>query len=124
MQKITRRAALRGTAAVAAVVAVPAAGIAQQDARLRALEQQWHRQRHYACYEQSGKTDEEQQPAFDRLFDLEDLIIEAPARSSAGIAVKLRLYVHYEKPADEFCTGNWQFVATALHDAERLVREG
>ena len=56
-----------------------------------------------------------------RLFKIEQRIIDTPARSPAGIAVKLRLFAHYEKPPAEFCIGNWQLMTTALHDAERLA---
>ena len=56
-----------------------------------------------------------------RLFKIEQHIIDTPAWSPAGIAVKLRLFAHYEKPAGEFCIGNWELMTTALHDAERLA---
>ena len=52
----TRRAALRGATAVAAMSAVPATAIAAAhiDGPLLALEQEWHRKLHYACIEQPG----------------------------------------------------------------------
>ena len=60
MQTLTRRAALKGATAVAAISAVPVAAIAAPliDSELLALEQEWQRQRHYACFEQPGDTDE------------------------------------------------------------------
>ena len=121
---ISRRTALLGTAAVASL----AAPVAMAEWRaapdpLLDLEEAWHRQRHYACYEQPGETDKERDPAFEDLYEIEKRIIRTNARSPAGIAVKLRLWAHcaLADPANtEDMSLDEGIVTSALRDAERL----
>ena len=124
---LTRRSALLGTAAVASLAApVAMAGYLNRDEPLLALERRWHVQRHYACYEQPGDTDEEREPAFDALYEIEKRIIRTNARSPAGMAVKLRLWAHCAL-ADPSNTEDMSLdegiVTSALRDAERLSGE-
>ena len=60
--------------------------------------------------------DEQTDPVHDRLFALEDQIAETPARSIAGIAVKLRICMF--RDGDDI-----DLVRAALRDAERLAGE-
>ncbi len=95
---LTRRAALRGGTATVAVIAGAGAVTARGavDEPLLDLERQWLRQRHYACHEQPGETDDERYPAFEALDGIEDQIEETPACSHAEVAVKLRMYARIE----------------------------
>ena len=65
-------------------------------------------------------------PFYFRLFAIERQIIDTPARSLAGIAVKLRLHVHYggyEDMQPEEIDWNDELVFAVLRDAERLSGE-
>ncbi len=122
---LSRRTALLGTAAVASLAApLAAAEYLSRDEPLLVLERQCRVQRHYACYEQPGETDKERAPAFDALYEIEKRIIRTPARSPAGMAVKLRLWAHCTM-ADPSNTEDMSLdegiVTSALRDAERLA---
>ncbi len=129
MQDITRRAALKGTAAVAAVAAVPTAASAD-DAHLRALYDEWDALWKYSA-EVRPVTDEQLDLKLDRLTDLEHAIAESPAQSVYGVLVKLRVHITSEDlgdtlphaPDGRVCLDHIQ-VPSALRDLERLVGEG
>ncbi len=130
MQDITRRAALQGTAAVAAV-AVPGVAVAHgDDAHLRALYDEWDALWKYSA-EVRPVTDEQLDLKLDRLTDLEHAIAESPAQSVYGVLLKLRVHITSEDlgdtlphaPDGRVCLDHIQ-VPSALRDLERLVGEG
>ena len=131
MQEITRRAALKGTAAVAAV-AVPGVATAAQgdDAHLRALYDEWDALWKYSA-EVRPVTDEQLDLKLDRLKELEYVIAESPAQSMYGVLVKLRVHMRSEgsedtwpcAPDGRLCLDHIQ-VPSAWRDLERLVGEG
>ncbi len=128
MQDITRRAALKGTAAVAAVAAVPTAASAN-DAHLRALYDEWDALWKYSA-EVRPVTDEQLDLKLDRLTDLEHAIAETQAQSMNGVLVKLRVHMRSEgsedtwpcAPDGRLCLDHIQ-VPSAWRDLERLVGE-
>ena len=97
---------------------------AQCDARVRA----W-------AARQTEKTDLERQagiddwdarlePFYQRQDAVEERIMDTPAQSVAGIAVKLRLAAHYADPGKEGPEGlDWdrRLMYRTLHDAEHLA---
>ena len=129
MQDITRRAALKGTAAVAAVAAVPTAASAN-DAHLRALYDEWDALWKKQC-RGCPVTDEQLDLKLDRLSDLEHAIAESPAQSVYGVLLKLRVHTTSEDlgdtlphaPDGRVCLDHIQ-VPSALRDLECLVGEG
>ena len=130
MQEITRRAALRGTAAVAAVAVPGVATAAQGDAHLRALYDEWDALWKYAA-EVRHVSDEQLDLKLDRLTDLEHAIAESPAQSVYGVLLKLRVHMRSEgsedtwpcAPDGRLCLDHIQ-VPSAWRDLERLVGEG
>ncbi len=140
MKKITRRTALRGTAAVAAVAAVPVAAplaaipINQAtDEPLQEMERQWLAWRDY-CRTYSDESDEARDPLYDRLNEIEFQIHRTPAKSPSGIAVKLRMWGRshgYSFPGEWWELSVEDFdgdldhmpIVSALRDAERLAGE-
>ncbi len=140
MQDITRRAALKGTAAVAAVgvpVAAPLAAIPisqATDEPLQEMERQWLAWRDY-CRTYPDESDEARDPLYDRLNEIEFQIHRTPAKSPSGIAVKLRMWGRshgYSFPGEwwELSVGDFDGdldhmpIVSALRDAERLAGEG
>ncbi len=130
MRKITRRNALKGSAAVVATVTsgpVTATAAAHPIEPLIELERQWRTRLNTAETLPDDMPDEERQPYFDAVWAAEIEIYETPAQSFAGLAVKLR---HYCDKAGIFNrSDSWGFdwhdelMKAALQDAERLARE-
>ena len=133
MQDITRRAALKGTAAVAtcAVAAPAVAAVDTTDAYLRTLYQQWDALWRFIGDMPPDTADEEFDPLDDRLKELEYVIAESPAQSVYGVLVKLRVHMRSEgsedtwsrAPDGRLCLDHIQ-VPSAWRDLERLVGEG
>ena len=71
--------------------------------------------------------DEEREPYYNVVADIEVEIRETPAQSAAGLAVKLRLHAHYgglfNRP--EWWGLDWkdELALATLRDAERLAGE-
>ena len=130
MQETTRRAALQGTAAVAAVAAVPTVASAD-DAHLRALYDEWDALWKYSGDMPPDTPDEVFDPLGDRLKELEYAIAESPAQSIYGALVKLRVHMRSEgaedtwpcAPDGRLCLDRIQ-VPSVWRDLERLVGEG
>ena len=135
----TRRTVLKGGAAIAALgaplAAISLTGTFPSSAAIQAvpvpigratveplleIEREWLAWLD-CCNNDPNESDQAIDARCAHLFEIEQRIIDTPARTPAGIAVKLRLFAHYEKPAGEFCIGNWELMTTALHDAERLA---
>ena len=131
MQKITRRAALRATAAVAAVAVPGVAAAHSDDAHLRALYDEWDALLQF-IRDMPGETpDEDLEPLDERLNYLERTIAATPAESSYGVLVKLRIQMWHEHesgPPGRTPGGKPYFdeiqVPSAWRDLERLVGEG
>ncbi len=104
---ITRRTALATTAAaittaaIAAPIAIKAAGVqaALAGDPLLALEQEWRAFRDY-IHNYPDESDAALDPLYNRLTNMEVRIYETPATTPAGIAVKLRLWGGYYGPFD------------------------
>lgn len=135
MKKITRRAALQGTAAVAAVAAVPTAASAD-DAYLVTLYRRWKaRCRQVDDYVHTiadDVSDEEHDALCQPLTDMEREIITTPAQSIRGVAVKFRVHVYMtygrqpswmDQPLDQLSYDRAD-IAAIYRDLERLVGEG
>ncbi len=132
---ISRRTALATgaaavvTGALTAPLAMKAAGVKAALAGppvepLLALEQDWLAQRDY-IHNYPDDSDAALNLLYDRQHALERGIMAAPARSFAGIAVKLRLATYYIHPGSLDREGfDWdeRFTLHALSDAERLAR--
>ena len=129
--KITRRTALRGAAAVAAIPVV--AGIAGDvaavaatpfdDAGLLAL---WELRRTLLSkVDDPAIPDDESDRYFDQFSRVTDMIVAAPIATPVGIALKLRIAVEYEeleldiKERPRLVMPH--AVVNALADAERLA---
>ena len=135
--QITRRAALRGAAAVAAVSAVPAVASAD-DAYLVALYRRWKtRRKQVSDYIRNSDPDvsnEEYNALCGPVLDMEYEIATTPAQTLRGIAAKFRAYVVIEGRPSAFLDQEidhlyWYdrekaYVASIYRDLERLVGEG
>ncbi len=114
MQEMTRRAALRGTAAVAAVAAVPSAfANTNQDADLETWEAQ------IPVWEQrfEGVDDEDAQDAIlDQMAALEWKIARAETTRPLGLAVKVRRVGFHEGGAE----WDQENIRTLLTSLERM----
>ena len=115
------------TAAVSAPLALKSASAkaALAGDPLLAMERQWLAQRDY-IHSFPHESDAEIDPLYDRQCALEKKIMTTPARSVAGIAVKLRLATYYTYPGPldrEGCDWDVRFTFHALNDAERLSGE-
>ncbi len=137
--QITRRAALKGTAAVAAVSAVPGVAVAQgNDAYLMALYRRWKTRRkqvsNYIDNLDYDVSDEKFEALGKPLLDMEYEIATTPAQTLRGIAAKFRAYVVIEGRPSAFLDQEidhlyWYdrekaYVASIYRDLERLVGEG
>ena len=107
---ISRRTALATTAAavvtgaITAPIAIEAAGVkaalagdpvvSPNDSDLLALEQEWANLRYY-INNYPDESDEALDPLYERLTEREEAIFCCPARTPAGLAIKLRLWDHY-----------------------------
>ena len=144
MQEMTRRAALKGTAAVATcAVAGTAVAANSQDAELLALSDQYwalHEDAKQLDHSAPGKPQPEYDAIYDRVSELNDeafeiatQIVNMPALTPQGLAAKLRIirleatfpdHMKQSKQWNKFdatvALGLW----TAREDAERLVGEG
>ena len=130
MKNISRRNALLGSAAIATTAAsgsVAAAVTAHPIEPLIELGRLWQARLQVANAIPDGVSWEAWQPHFDAVADLEVEIRETPAKSIAGLAVKLRLYAHYtslfDKPAGYDPDWTDELQLAALRDAERLAGE-
>ena len=136
MQEITRRAALKGTAAVAAVaVPIVPAMAATDDAYLVALYRRWRTQSKdlsdYLHTTTDDVSDKEYDALCQPLTDMEREIMTTPAQSIQGVAVKFRVHVHMNyapapwlhEPLDQLSYDRAD-IAAIYRDLERLVREG
>ncbi len=121
---ISRRDAMLGAGAAAVAVAgVP--GAVQAVEPLLAMEREWLAQLDY-IHNYPDDSDAALNPLYDRKDAMEEKILYTPAHSFAGIAVKLRLALHYADPGPLDPEGfNWDVRITlhALSDAERLAGE-
>ena len=139
MQEMTRRAALKGTAAVAAVVAVPGVAVAQgNDAYLMALYRRWKTRRKqvndYIGNSDPDVSNEEYNALCGPVLDMEYEIATTPAQTLQGIAAKFRAYVAIEYDPPTFLDQDLDYlygqdrekayVASIYRDLERLVGEG
>ena len=151
MRKVTRRQALKGTVALATCTAVAGMALASgEDGKLFIrtetagsvavpvtthpieplieLGQLWQARLQVANAIPDGMSWEDWQPHFDAVANLEVEIRETPAKSFAGLAVKLRLYAHYtslfDKPAGYDPDWTDELQLAALRDAARLAGEG
>ena len=138
MKKITRRAALRGTAAVATcAVAGTAAAASTQDVELLALYRRWRarcRQVDHYIKTTDDVSDEKFDALCNPLLDMEYEIATTPARTLRGIAAKFRAYVAtaYDPPTflnqdpDHLWGHDHEqaYIASIYRDLERLVGEG
>ena len=132
MRKMTRRAALKGTAAVAAVAAVPVAISETGNEPLLEMEQRWLAWLDYCCT-YPDESDEARDPLFAQLNEIEFQMHRTPAKGPAGIAVKLRMYARshsyygdvgpwWERPVEDFAGDlDYMPLVSALRDAERLA---
>ena len=116
---ITRRAALRGTAAVATCAVAGSAVAAASDADLITWEAEIL-DRVKRC--QGVQTDEELETICGPIEGLEWLIARAEARTARGLAVKFRRHMVGWEDGE----GNWdeENIRTILASFERLVGEG
>ena len=133
MQEMTRRAALKGTAAVAAVVAVPAVASAD-DAYLVGLYRRWRTQSKelsdYLRTIADDVSDKEYDALCEPITDMEREIMTTPAQSIRGVAVKFRVHVHMNhapapwlhEPLDQLPYDRAD-IASIYRDLERLVGE-
>ena len=65
------------------------------------------------------------EPYHERMSEVERQIIDTPALTAEGIAVKLRFWNYIEGPMPESSAGVGEaFALSALLDAERLAGEG
>ena len=92
MSAITRRAVLAGVPAVAAAVAIPGEA-ANGDEVLLGLEREHRR---LVAYCQTIETDAELDYYAARAADIARAIIGTPSRGPSGVAVKIRLWSHYQ----------------------------
>ncbi len=101
--QITRRDALLGATAAAAVTGLTVAPLSMKAAGakaalagdpLLAMEREWLAFRHY-CNNYPDESDEARDPLYDRLTDMELEIYETPATTPAGAVIKLRLWGNY-----------------------------
>ncbi len=137
--QITRRVALRGAAAVAAVSAVPGVAVAQgNDAYLMALYRRWKTRRKqvndYIGNSDPDVSNEEYNALCGPVLDMEYEIATTPAQTLRGIAAKFRAYVVIEGRPSAFLDQEidhlyWYdrekaYVASIYRDLERLVGEG
>ncbi len=104
---ISRRSALLGATAAAAVAGVPIAAIAETDNELIALERQWLAWRDY-CHSHPDKSDEACNPLFARLQEIEERIYATPARTARGVTIKLRLWAYFYAPLNHIWTRWWE----------------
>ncbi len=109
-----------------AVSAWRAEGKAQRDAWVNELEQTT--QRYHEVRQRNGLTDKEAEyeVIWKDIDRVEEKIMDTPAHSVAGVAVKLRLAACYANPGKEGPEGlDWdqRIMFNALADAERLVGE-
>ena len=120
---ISRRGALIGATAAAVVAGVP--GAVQGDEPLLAMEREWLAQRDY-IHRFPHESDAEIEPLYERQDALEKKIMETPAHSFAGIAVKLRLAGYYTWSLNGCAEGldfDRQIMLMTLRDLERLAKE-
>ena len=103
-----------------------AEGKAQRDAWVMELEKT--RQRYHEVRRRSGLADKEAE--YDAIWEdakrIEGQIMDTPAHSIAGIAIKLRLAAYYTDPGKEGPENlDWdqRIMFNALHNAERLAGE-
>ena len=117
MKKITRRTALRGTAAVAAVAAVPGAFTnAERDADLETWEAQMHA--YEKQYDDVGGDDERVNAIGEQQRALDWKIAKAETTRPRGLAVKVRrLRVSFEEGEAEWDKEN---IRTLLASIERM----
>ena len=131
--QISRRDALLGATAAAAVAGVP--GAVQAVEPLLAMEREWnaHRYSYNNCLDDS---DEAREPHFRRLEEMEWNIYQTPAQTPQGVAIKLRLWSRYYASFHDRCyDGDWwkgdlermtyaEFgFANVMRDLERLAGE-
>ena len=92
------------------------------DEPLLALERQWQEQLAIKHRIPDWAPEEEYEAQCLVIDDIELAIMDTPARSFAGLAVKLRLFAHYKGARGL----GWddRTALSALHDAERLAGEG
>ncbi len=136
MQEMTRRAALKGTAAVAAVVAVPAVASAD-DAYLVGLYRRWKTRRKqvndYIDNLDYDVSNEVCNALCGPVLDMEYELATTPAQTLQGIAAKFRAYVAIEYDPPTFLDQDLDYlygqdrekayVASIYRDLERLVGE-
>ncbi|MCH8113808.1 MAG: hypothetical protein IH905_17955 [Proteobacteria bacterium] len=144
---ITRRDALLGATAAAAVTGLTTAPLAMKaagvkaalagptDEPLIAMEREWNAHRH-SCDNCLDDSDEAREPHFRRLEEMEWNIYQTPARTLQGVATKLRLWSrYYAEFYDRSYEGAWwqgdlegmtyaEFgFANVMRDLERLAGE-
>ena len=123
--QISRRGALLGVGAAAVVAGVPGAVQADPVEPLLAMEREWLAQRDY-IHRFPHESDAEIEPLYERQDALEKKIMETPAHSFAGIAVKLRLAGYYTWSLNGSAEGldlDRRITRCALRDLERLAGE-
>ena len=117
MQEMTRRAALKGTAAVAAVAAVPGTlANAEQDADLETWEAQIH-----ACEQRCDDVhgDEAVNAITGQMAALEWKIAKAETTRPRGLAVKVRrLHVSFKEGEGEWDKVNFRTLLASLERME------
>ena len=124
--QISRRDALMGAGAAAVVAGVPVAVMGDPVEPLLAMEREWFAQRDY-IHNYPDDSDAALDPLYDRRDAIEEKIMGTPARSFAGIAVKLRLAAYYFEVFNSgYSSLDWdrKIVFHALRDLERLAGEG
>ena len=130
---ISRRDALMGATAAAAVAGVP--GAVQAVEPLVAMERAWSAHL-YSRNIDGDNSDEALEPHFRRLEEMEWNIYQAPARTFQGVATKLRLWSRYyacfhdSSYDDDWWKGDLEDMdyaefgfANVMRDLERLAGE-
>ncbi len=127
---ISRRTALATgaaaltTAAIATPLAFKAAGVRSALAGdavnepLLAMEQEWLAYRDY-CNNHPDESDEARERLYEPLYRMEEIIFRIPAKTPAGVAVKVRLFAHYYTVVEADGLPWWEGDIKAIADPEQ-----
>ena len=133
---ISRRNLMRGVAATALAAGGPGvavAALADDDELLLALEREWRRREDYFNGLEEYSDDEATRLG-DWCWEIEREILDTPARTLAGVAVKLRFFARVDEGANfdigslglpsEWGDNGDAAALSALVDCERLLAGG